>query len=318
MIPKVKNVLKKRKVQLFFLFLLCSGLAWFVSNLSYSYPNSIVLELDYLNPPDSLRMAKASKNTIEVKLEAVGFQLLAINLGDHKFKMDLTNVKNNEALSYLSPAEAKRQLEQQLPKGVKLLETDGDTLFFKFFKVVVKKVPVHSAIHLNFSQNHMLDGPLQIIPDQISVSGPKNEIDTLVSVTTEKIELNDLQEDFSIMIDLLKPNTLTNTKYSTKTVQIKGKVAKFSEKVINVPIQVLNLPQGTVIQTFPEVAKLLIKAKLDDLKGITASDFQVFADYGTLGTPGQKKLRLFIGKRPLTVYTAEIIENEVDFILKRE
>jgi hypothetical protein len=95
-------------------------------------------------------------------------------------------------------------------------------------------------------------------------------------------------------------------------------VAKFSEKVINVPIKVLNLPQGTVIQTFPELAKVLIKAKLEDLKGITASDFQVFADYGTLGTPEQKKLKLYIGKRPLTVYTAEIIENEADFILKRE
>jgi hypothetical protein len=293
-------------------------LAWFVSNLSYSYPNSIVLELDYLNAPDSLMMAKASKNNMEVKLEAVGFQLLAINLGDKKFKIDLTNVKKNAALFYLSPEEAKRQLGQQLPKGVNLLDTDRDTLFFKFYKIMVKNVPVRSAIYLNFSQNHMLDGPLQIIPHQISVSGPKNEIDTLFSVTTETLELNDLQEDFSMMIDLFKPDTLTNTKYSTKTVQIKGKVAKFSEKVINVPIKVLNLPQGTVIQTFPELAKVLIKAKLEDLKGITASDFQVFADYGTLGTPEQKKLKLYIGKRPLTVYTAEIIENEADFILKRE
>ncbi len=305
-------------MQLFFLFLLCSGLAWFVSKLSNSYPNSIVLELDYLNPPDSLMMAKASKNIMEVKLEAVGFQLLAINLGDKKFKMDLTNIKKKAALFYISPTEAKRQLEQQLPTGVKLLDTDGDTLFFKFYKVMIKNVPVRSAIDLSFSQNHLLDGPLQIIPDQITVSGPKNEIDTLVSVTTETLELNDLQQDFSIQVNLLKPDTLTNTKYSTKTVQIKGKVAKFSEKVINVPIQVLNLPQGTVIQTFPEVAKILIKAKLEELKGITASDFQVFADYGTLDSPEQKKLRLFIRKRPLTVYTAEIIDNEADFILKRE
>jgi hypothetical protein len=263
-------------------------------------------------------MARASKNTMEVKLEAVGFQLLAINLGDKKFGMDLSNIKKNEALFYLSPSEAKRQLEQQLPNGVKLVETDGDTLFFKFYRVMVKNVPVHSGIHLNFSQNHLLDGPLQIIPEQITVSGPKNEIDTLVSVTTETLELNDLQQDFSITANLLKPDSLTNTKYSTKTVQIMGKVAKFSEKVIDVPIQVLNLPQGTVIQTFPEVAKVLIKAKMEDLKGITASDFQVFADYGTLATPEQKKLRLFIGKRPLTVYIAEILGNEADFILKRE
>jgi hypothetical protein len=101
-------------------------------------------------------------------------------------------------------------------------------------------------------------------------------------------------------------------------VQIKGRVSKFSEKVINVPIEVLNLPQGTVIQTFPEEAKVLIKAKLGDLKEITASDFQVFGDYGTLGTGGKTKLGLYIGKRPLAVYSAEIIENEVDFILKRE
>lgn len=318
MIPKVKNVLKKRKVQLFFLFLICSGLAWFISNLSESFPNTIVLGLDYVNPPDSLLMGKASKNSMEVRLEAVGFQLLAINLRDKKLKIDLSDVEKGAGLFYITPADAKRQLQQQLPSGVQLLETDGDSLFFKFYKVLVKNVPVLSAIGLNFAPNHLLDGPLEIIPDQITVSGPKNEIDTLISISTEAQALLDLKDDFSIEVNLIKPDSLENTKYSLNSVQIKGKVSKFSEMVINVPIEVLNLPQNAGIQTFPDVAKLLIKAKLEDLKNISPTDFQVFADYGTLVKGEQTSLGLYIGKRPLSVYSTEIIDNKVDFILKRE
>lgn len=318
MIQKVKNVLKKRKVKLFFLFLLCSGLAWFISNLSDRYSSNTSFALEYVNFPDSLMLLQASKERIDVRLEAVGFQLLAYNLGKKEVKIDLSQVKVGTSGFFIGPNECRRQIERQLPNGVALSGTDGDSLFFGFYGVITKKIPVRSGIQLSLAQNYLLDGPLVITPDSLTIKGPKSEIDTINSLKTDKIELNGLTNDFSVRAAIFQSPDLENTLFSEASVQVKGKVARFSEKVIRVPVQVLNLPEGTSAQTFPDAVQILIKAKLADLKKIRTSDFLVTADYASVAGSNSKTLVLKLDKRPQNVYSSDLLESEVDFILKRE
>ncbi len=318
MIQKVKNVLKKRKVKLFFLFLLCSGMAWFISNLSDRYANNTSFDLEYVNFPDSLMLLKASKERIDVKLEAVGFQLLAYNIGKKGVKIDLSKVRENASGFFISPNECKRQIERQLPNGVKVSETDGDSLFFGFYGVMNKKVPIRPGIRLDFAQNYLLDGPLVLKPDSLTVKGPKSEVDTMTAVRTVEINLNGLTDDFSVRAEVFRSPELENTVFLETSVEIKGRVSRFSEKVIEVPVRVLNLPEGTKVQTFPEEIQILIKGKLGALKKLKPSDFLVTADYAALEGKGSKTLIVKLDSMPQNVYTSELLANQVDFILKRE
>lgn len=318
MIQKIKNVLKKRKAKLFFLFLFLSGLAWFISNLSNRYQGNTTFELEFVNPPDSMMLVSASKNTMEVRLDAIGFQFLIFNLNNHKVEINLSDGRQKGEHYYLTPDIGKRQIEKQLKNGVKLLDIEVDTLFFEFYGVISKKVPVKSMLNIKFAQNHLLDGVIDIAPDSITVKGPRNEVDPIQFVRTNAIDLSEVKEDFALTAKLTKAPSLVKTDFSKKHVILSGKVSRFSEKVIRVPVQIINLPENTEAQTFPEEVSVLIKASVADLKKIRLNDLRVVGDYKSVRGSDQKSIELSIAKRPAAIHSVELSIKQVDFILKRE
>lgn len=318
MIEKIKNALKKRKAKLFFLFLFLSGLAWFISNLSNRYQGNTTFELEFVNPPDSMMLVRASKNRIDVKLDAVGFQFLMFNLGNKKIEINLSDVSQKGQRYYLTAASGTRQIEKQLKNGVKLLDIEVDTLFFEFYGVISKKVPVKSMLNAGFSQNYLLDGVIDIDPDSVTVKGPKNEVDSIRFVPTEVMYLSELKDDFSLAARLNKKTSLVKTDFSVAEVTLSGNVSRFSEKVILVPVQLINLPENTSAQTFPEEVGVLIKASVADLKQIRVSDLKVIGDYDSVRKSGQKSISLSVSEKPATIHSIELSNKHVDFILKRE
>lgn len=319
MIHKVKKTLKKRKVKLFLIFLLCSGLAWFVSKLSESYTSSTTFDLEYVAVPNRFLLREISKDQIDVKLKAVGFKFLGFNIEKKKIKIDLSKIQKRNTRYFIPPNVYRKQIERQLSSSMTLLEMETDTLFFDFYEVSSKKVPVSPRVQLNFGQNHLLEGTLNIEPKIITVTGPKNEIDTIENVQTEKLDFNDLTSDFSRKVTIYKAPELKNTSFSFDYVTVHGKVSRFSEKIIEVPIKVINLPEGMQIRTFPDKVSVLCRAKINEFKNLDSSDFQIIVDYSDISAHSSKEtLFLKLSKKPKTVYSANLLENQVEYILKNE
>ncbi len=158
---------------------------------------------------------------------------------------------------------------------------------------------------------------MQLSPDSITLSGPDIEIDTIEQVYTQPLVLNNLTEDFSVVTTLKQPQNQGQISYSKTTVEVSGKVFRFSEMILDVPVEVVNLPEGTQIKTFPAVIPVLCKARIAQLKDLVASDFRVVADYGSL-PQGQSVLQLQLAQKPDAVHTAQLLVDGVEFILKRE
>ena len=318
MIKKIKNILKKRKVKVFLVFLLCSSMIWFINNLSESYVNYATFDLEYINAPDSLLLADISKANVNVKLKAVGFQFLGFNLKNKKILIDLSTVEKEGSNFYIPHTVFRKQIESQLPGSMSLLEMDKDTLSFNFYSTETKKVKVKPRLRINLAQNYLLDGDLKIEPDSITITGPKNEIDSINDVSTLKQNLTDLTSDFSRTVEVYKSPELKNTVFSTGTVLVSGAVARFSEKILEIPIKIINEPKGMQVKIFPDKVSVVCKAKIDELKQLQSSDFQVTADYGTVENGNLKMLELVLAKKPKNIHSARLNEKNVEFILTKK
>ncbi|MEX0291366.1 MAG: CdaR family protein [Flavobacteriaceae bacterium] len=314
---KVKSGLVKRKVNIFLIFLICSFLAWLVSRLSEVYTQGTSFDLVYTNVPDSLRLTKTSKEKVDVRLRASGFQFLGFNFRTKQIAIDLSEVDRNETDYYIPQRVYRKQIQNQLSGSMTLLEVDRDTLFFEFFRVYEREVPIQSNITVNLGQNYLMDGDLLLEPTTVVLKGPKKEIESIDAVSTLKMVLTDLNADFESRAALNIPNGLKNTDFSVNSVKVSGKVFRFSERIIEIPIQVINLPEGTAIRTFPETVSVLCKARINTLKELEVSDFVVAADYSTVKRSRQN-LSLTLTQKPESVHSAQLLENEVEFILKRE
>jgi len=317
-IEKIKRALKKRKVKIFLVFLLCSALIWFINNLSRSYIGDAVFNLEFVNVPEGYLFEEASKNSVDVKLRAGGFQFLGFNFTNKKVNIDLSELESKSSIFFAPPNVYRQQIEAQLPNSMGLLEIDNDTLFFEMLAVKTKKVPVKPKVIMNLAKNYLLDGSMTISPDSITLTGPGQEIDTIDFIRTEKITLPDLASDFSENLDLIQSSELANTSYSVYSINLKGEIARFSEKIFKLPIKKINFPEGMEVRTFPEMVSVLCKAKMKRLKELKADDFQVVADYESVKKPDSKEVPLQLNKRPDSLHSAKLLDNEIEFILKRQ
>ncbi len=313
----IRKVLKKRKVKLFLVFLLCATVAWFINKLSDTYRSTVVFDIDYVNAPANLLLMDASHDKINIKLEGLGFQFFGLGLRNKKLQIDLATIEKRDGKFFIPQKMYRKQIEKQLFSTMKLLEIEEDALYFDFQQLVSKKVPIKPNVQFDFAQNYMLDGSIAVKPDSITINGPQSEIDTISSITATKIVLNNLSDDFSEKASIIKWEALENTSFSSTAVLVSGAVSKFSEKQLTVKIVPVNLPDSVSVKMFPEEVGILCKGTLEALKEISPTDFTVLADYENLKST-TKKIPLKLHKTPQQLYSAILQESEVEYILERQ
>lgn len=314
----IKTGLKKRKVKVFLVFLLCATLAWLINNLSRTYTSNTFFDITYVNIPKDVILANTPKDKIQVRLKAVGFQFLGYGFKSKQIKLDVAKVLRTDSTNRLTADQIKIQLESQLPNNSTLVDFDGDPITFVFTSLESVKVPVKSRLNLSFEKNFILEGEVRSSPDTITITGPKSQIDTIKRVFTVPQNLTNLASDFSVDVPLELSNYGEHIKFSAETIQLSGSVVKFSEKVIEVPVNVINLPEGVQVRTFPEVVHIRAQGTLEKLKDLSADQFLVEADYNKVSSENGNRLPLSLVRFPKELNDATIDINEIEFILRRE
>lgn len=315
MLKNLFGNLNQRKVKVFLICLACSFLAWLVSKLSEPYESRVTFTLTYTNLPDTLLLSKEASHTLGTKLRTNGFRFLYYNFNLKNITVDLSAIRETKGRYYLDALQLKKSLEAQLAKSTSLIELEKDTLFIDLYQVTAKEVPIKPNITLNLSQNHFVEGPLKVEPATIVIKGPQREVASITEISTVPLELNNLSANFTKELDLVVPEGLQNSVLSQNSVAVSAKVVKFSEKVFEVPITVLNPPDEYDLKLFPNKVSVLCKAGVKYLRTITANDFRVVADYKNAGPSNHLLLR--IDKRPEKAYDVKLQENQVQFILEK-
>ena len=263
-------------------------------------------------------LGKNSNDQIEAKLRTSGFQFLYYKIFKRRIDIDLSQVEFQNGGYVMSEEVLKKQMDQQLSQNISLLELDRDQLEVDLYQVDSKKIPIQAKLDLKLQQNYILDGKVKISPDSVEVKGPKNEIDTIKSIETSLIEMNDVSTDFTTEVSLVFPKGLDNSIFSIGRATVSGKVSKFSEKVFEVPVKVNNVPDGYEIKTFPDEVTVLCKATIERLKEISTSDFEIIADYGQLKGTESSTLFLKVTQSPQKVYDVKLEVNTVNFVLEQQ
>ncbi len=313
---KVNDSKNRRKINIFVVFLICSSLIWLISKLSEDYNQRSSFALNFGNMPDTLLLTGASRQEIDVRVRASGFQLLSFNFGKKDLEIDLSQLRYNRRSFFLPPADYRKQIEVQIPGNMTLLEVDQDTIYIDFKKLYTREVAVVPNITLDLAQNHLLEGDLKVEPSHVVIKGPRNEIRKIAEIPTVAHTISSVSSDFSTAVELAKLEELPNTTYNEQQVQVSGEVVRFSEQVFDVPVKVINLPEGSEIKTFPNTVSVLCRARIDRLKVLRPQDFKLVADFST-AKAGEKQLNVAMESWPEGVYGAQLMEDEVEFVLIR-
>lgn len=315
MYKNIKESLNQRKVQIFLLFLLVAFLLRVVSKLSETYTKQSYFWINYTNQPDSIYIKSTTRDQIPVRLRASGFSFLSYTWRPKVVQIDLANISYRNKSYFVPRSGFQDQIEDQLSGSMQLLNIGVDTLFIDYIAVKEKKVPVMLSAIYQPAQNHLIDGSILVEPEEVTLRGPASEIDTIQGITTASLSHPELTQDFEFKEALLLDEKLEYTTLEPGSVTVSGTVYRFSEKMIEVPVTVLNIPEGTEIKTFPEHVNVLCRAKLERLKNLSAADFTATADYEQIGS--DQLLRVSLQMQPEDIPSVQLLDTQLEFILRR-
>lgn len=319
MIKKLKtntiSSIKNRKINVFFLFLLLSFIILIFSKLSKDFTNTIVFDIHKINVPKEYVILNDSNQKLHITLKTHGFNWLKYYISKPEITIDFSKDVKKSANSYVwdnSKIFINRELE--FGNQVELLNVNPDKLYFKFDVNSIKNVPVVVNADIQFTPGYDAFNLSKIQPDSIQIVGPKELVNHIKSIETEKITLENIKSDVLKRVKLKIPKNNNDLIFSNDEVSLSLKVEKFTEGTLKVPIILTNVPDNLSIKYFPKTINVIYYTSLINFNEISAKDFKVICDFSKV-SDSQTFLLPELNKTTNKVKTAKINEQHIEFII---
>ncbi len=318
----------KRKVKNFsyqkaFVFLVCLALSsflWLLSSLEKHYTSRITVPVKYVDFPKDKQLSGSLPQNFDLLVDAYGYTLLSYNLhlDFSPIQINVSELVDNvldrgskEKYTILT-ANHLGEIEKQISSEIRILSIKPDTLIFNFSKIVTRKVKVQPNLKLGFGNQYSLGQEPVAIPDSVLVSGPKNMMDTLKSISTQYREFSKLAASVELEIPVRLTKGLTS---ETKEVHLTIPVEQNTEVDFEVPIQVIHLPADVSLKTFPGKVKVACRIGLGKYKKLDYSAFRAFIDYEKI-SENSARLPVTLENHSNVVLSVNFSPNEVEYILE--
>ena len=326
-----EKLLKKResriyminsRLLIFFFFLLLSVLFWFLTVLNKDYNTLLSYPLRYTRIPGELVLMNDAAERLDLNVKARGFTLLRLKMQSRLSPLSLdvnsfsleTVPGESPIILYLVTSLVVDRLQQQLTSEIKINSVFPDTLMLQLTERYTGKKSVKLNLDMEFERQYMQVGKLKIMPDSVAVSGPENIIDSVSEIYTLPEKLTGLKKN--VRVDLsLEP--IDKVEFSVKEVTVDVPVEKFTEESIDIPIQVINIPDSLFLRTFPASIEITYRVGLSDYKKVSEHMFIAVIDYSAKGSSIGNKLVVELTKVPEYVQVTNFYPKNVEYIIEK-
>lgn len=312
---QLKGKLKRKRINVFFVFLILSFVILIFSKLSKEYTNTVAFNIDKINIPEEIIVINDSNTVLNMTLKTHGFKWLSFYLKKPKITIDFKKeIDKNDSSFVWNTSKNFSFIAKQFGEDVEVLDIYPNTLDFKFDVNAVKKIPVVLNADIQFSSGYDVSEPFTITPDSIEVIGPNILVSQIKNIKTEPLKMLDVKTDIEKIVQLKLPENNTNLKFLNQTVNLSAKVEKFTEGRVKVPVTVINIPNNRTIKYFPKTVDVTYYTSLNNFKTVEAKDFQVVCDFSKIAS-NQSYLLPEISKSPSTVKHVKINQQHIEFII---
>lgn len=196
------------------------------------------LEVGYLVPlelqniPDDLMVANEVPSLVDVRVSGPRTLLMKVSPNDISIIVDLTDLKPGLTTF--------KRLEERLnlPSGLRVTRLSPSFIDLKLERIKQKVIPVRISLEGEPLPGFQV-GRVRAVPDRILIEGAETELKGVSEVTTEKVELNGVNEGFSVIVPLVYRGTYTSLK-DDKTTEVQVEV---------LPVEPLPLNDENTIDT---------------------------------------------------------------------
>lgn len=279
MSASLKNPFKNTKLKAFFVFLFLASVFWVLTKFSKQDVAFVVATISYTNIPEGTILSKENPKEVSFNLAATRFEFLNYAIKKPEVTIDVATFQNegSQQITIDAAALEKLILNQVVSDG-RITQVSLSEIKIKLERLNVKKVPVRPNVSIAYDIGFDALGKMILKPDSVTVTGAKQVLDTIDFVETASIVMKDISEAITqnVAIQDWQDNALT---VSPAMIEVHQNVAEYSQKIVIVPITMINQPLEGSFKLLPATVKVAFNVPIERFKDVSASDFKIVCDY---------------------------------------
>ncbi len=313
MLKKIKDR-KEKKIKTFLFFLLLATIFWMLTKYSNEYTQSIISKVEYINLPEKTILSDSTISEISFDVVANGFEFLLFKLKKPTITIDVSRFYSKETnQSIVSNNELKKLITQQLNKNI-LVRNISVTELHVFLKTIqTKKIPVKPLITIQYKPGFKNTSKAILQPDSIVVQAPKEVLDTLKFITTQTLNISDVDKSISQELLVNTPDNATITLENTK-VWLQIPVEETIQKTIQLPLLLKNVPKSLQLKIIPERVSITYTTTVSNFNTIDTKIFKIESDYKKRNQENNT-LHVNLVSTPDNVFDVTINPKSVNYLL---
>lgn len=294
-----------------FALLVCVGLSltlWLVIQLSKTYDQAKTVYLEY-QVPMGITLTQWPPREIEATVKETGWNLLGSVLHQNKYTLSV------DLQAYRSRIIEREELIQMLSQtlGMPVVDVNRNYLLFSLDSAYTKVVPVLFDNRITLAKDFFLTGQVVIVPDSVTLSGPRADLAKISSVSTYPVTLSNIKKTLTTEVELIPPAS-EQVLLDRKKVLVTVPVEQFTEAEFNIAIRVPDDIGDYFL--VPKSVNLKCIVQLAAAQNISADEFVVGVVESEIGKdPYSAFVPLELVQKPPYVRGIRLSQNSVELFL---
>tara|TARA_B100001142_G_scaffold176762_1_gene176455 strand:- start:30318 stop:31181 length:864 start_codon:yes stop_codon:yes gene_type:complete len=286
--------------------------------LSKTHEITLQIPVKYTSAPVGLVEIDIPINSIEVRVKASGFSILSFHIFNNKsliLNYEIANSKpsNNGKNLFWIMSSKRKDVTDVLGSSMEILDISPDKLSVSFTKKSKKELPVVLNSEIDIKQAYWLSDKIVINPTTVMLYGDNNILDTLTSIKTELLQLNNLDDNIDKELSLHIPKGI---QCGTDFVHVEIKVEQFIEEIFEQKVEVRNLKEGYTLKLFPRKVSVTLRLPQDKYSLLRTDFLRIYIDASEISD--QNTLKVMCDNTSSFVKLERIYPKRLEFLLIKD
>ena len=302
---------------IFLFFMALSGIFWLSLTLNETYEREFSVPVSVVGVPKNAVLTSDEVDTVRVTIRDKGIMLVFYKYGDalKHIELPFRNYTQNNGTGQIPASEIQKRIYQNLVSSSKITAIKPEKMEFFYNYGTKKQVPVRWSGRVIPEELYFIS-KVSYDPDSVTIYASQEKLDSINMVYTEQLNYANFRDTLIIDCNLAK---LKGVKTVPDHIRIKFFTDVLTEeRISNIPIVGINMPEGKVLRTFPAKTSVSFVAGVSVYRNLKPEDFTVIVDYDEIRRNPSEKCRVYLKNVPSGISRAKLETIMVDYLIESQ
>ena len=315
----IKNFLLKilnKEFLVFLFFLAVSFCFWLIITLNETYEREIYMPLRLVGVPNNVVITDPLPDSVRVTVRDRGYSLIPYYYSDaiQPINLSFSAYSKQNGKGGITTSELQKLIKGMLYGSTSIVAIKAEKLDFTFNYGLSKRVPVVFDGEVKTGDQYYLSHVV-CKPESVYIYASKEVLDSIKEVYTKFYITDNVTDTLEKYLPLKK---IKGVKMVPDKVKVTFYADILTEKVVEVPITAINMPQGLLLRTFPGHVGVKVVVGKGYIPNARPENFKVVVDYNEVADHPSDKCGVQLITMPHGIVTATLEKTSVDYLIEKQ